>query len=583
MSARRTAGRILGPALCLGLAATAVPTAVAEVDDPAAAPTEAVLVDQTREKGLWEPLLGMFAHTAASADVNGDGYLDLYVGGFYQQMPWDKFFRFGTRGATEISPDRLLLGGPDGFTPDDTFPELRDGNSSGSSFADFDGDGDLDLLVSQYYPYEYVNNVPPPTNGQSVVVLENVGGSFAEPRRVAPEIGARTVAVADYDADGNLDFFVVEDIYYQPQLGPSSSRLYLGNGDLTFDEATAESGLPANISGLGASATDLNGDHAPDLLVSGTLRKQSDPAGAGTYGRARLFVNDGSGSFTEADASMFAMRTGGWNDESAGMAVADLNRDGRSDVVIGAHPYPGLTTVWPQPIHIYLNEGNDADGNPRFRDVTAETGIGAIDSKSAHITLADTDQDGWLDIVSGVSVKDGTTPAVFKHLGLSDGVPQFATPAGLGSERVPTPEISQWENAKIPRYWPTGVNGDFDRDGDVDAFMAEWFPELPSRYFDNRTERNGNWLTVKLPTTDLAPGTTVRIYDRPGNRPKARDLVYSREFTPNESYGGGVPYELYAGVGDARVVAVELIAPHTGERTLLKAVRTNREVTVTLP
>src|SRR5690606_35900703 len=114
----------------------------------------------------------------------------------------------------------------------------------------------------------------------------------------------------------------------------------------------------------------------------------------------------------------FRMVTGGWNDESAGVAVADLNRDGRQDVVIGAHPYPGLITVWPQPIHIYVNAGNDADGMPAFRDVTEESGIGPVDTKSAHITLADMDDDGWLDIATGVSVGDGTKPAIFRHLGL---------------------------------------------------------------------------------------------------------------------------------------------------------------------
>lgn len=50
---------------------------------PCLAAGQAITVqEQTRPKGLWDPLLGMFVHTAATADVNGDGWPDLFVGGF---------------------------------------------------------------------------------------------------------------------------------------------------------------------------------------------------------------------------------------------------------------------------------------------------------------------------------------------------------------------------------------------------------------------------------------------------------------------------------------------------------------------
>lgn len=575
--------------LTAGALAAPAQQALAAGDDasPPAAPI--TVADQTRERNLWDPLLGMFVHTSATADVNGDGWLDVYVGGFYQEMSWSSFFRFGDRGAREIAPDRLMLGGPDGFTVDPTFPEMRDGNSSGSAFADLDNDGDLDLLVAHYYPYEYVNARPPPTNGQQVVVLRNDGGRFTRVGQVAAEIGARALAVADYDNDGNLDFFVVEDIYYQPQLGPSSSRLYLGNGDLTFSEATAASGIPDDVSGLGAVATDLNGDRAPDILVSGTRRTRADPDGAGTYGRARLLVNDGTGQFTEADASVFTMATGGWNDESAGIAVGDLNADGRPDLVIGAHPYPGLTTVWPQPIHVYLNDGPDAAGMPRFRDVTAQTGIGLIDTKSAHITLADMDNDGRLDIATGVSVGDGTKPAIWRHAGVVGGIPQFTPPSGLFEERTATPEISQWENARIKRYWPTGVNGDFDNDGDVDMFVAEWFPELPSRYFENTTAGGGS-IEVEVGPVGRSFGAIVNVYEGHGPRawrgagPAPRgERYFSREVSSTESYAGGMLHRVHVGLGERRKVDVEVIAPWTGERRVVKNVKPGRTVEVDLP
>jgi hypothetical protein len=556
--------------------------------------------ERTKEKGLWEPLLGMFVHTCGTADVNGDGWLDLFVGGFYQQLPRDRFFRLGDRGAKEIPPDRLLLGGPRGFTVDTTFPEMRDGNSSGTAFADLDGDGDLDLLISHYYPYEYVEAMfrregdPPrslPTNGQQVIVLRNDGGHFVRVGQVAGEIAARALAVADYDHDGKLDFFVVEDIYSQEQLGPPSSRLCLGNGDLTFREATAESGIPPGVSGLGAIAADLNGDRAPDIFVSGTRRTKADPPGPGTYGCARLLINDGHGHFSEADSNVFTMRSGGWDDESAGIAAGDLNADGRPDLVIGAHPYPGFTTVWPQPIHVYLNEGPDSAGRPRFRDVTNESGVGLVDTKSPHTTLADMDNDGRLDIVTGVSVGDGTKPAIWHHAGTVNGVPRFTPPAGLFGERTATPEISQWEKEKSPRYWPTGVNGDFDRDGDIDMFVAEWFPELPSRYFENTTQGGGS-IEVEVGPSGRSFGAVVNVYEaearfpwtvlrRPG-RPRGA-LYFSREVSSTESYGGGMLHRIHVGLGARSRVDVEVIAPWTGEKLVVKNVRGGRTLRVQLP
>ncbi|WP_165367900.1 FG-GAP repeat domain-containing protein [Phytoactinopolyspora endophytica] len=538
--------------------------------------------EQTKEKGLWDPLLGMFAHTSAAADVNDDGWVDLYVGSFYQQLPWDRFFRgeIDDRGATEISPDRLLLGGPDGFEPDPTFPEMRDGSSSGSAFADIDNDGDLDLLVSHYYPYELASQDPPPTNGQQVVVLRNDDGTFTRVGQVADEIAARSIAVADFDGDGNQDFFVIEDVYYEDAMGPASSRLYLGDGDFQFEEATTATGLPDDISGLGVVAADLNADGWPDLFVSGSLRGKAVPEGEENVQRARMFVNDREGGFVEADASEFTMVSQLWSDESAGVAVADLNRDGRHDIVVGSHPYPALAALWPQqPVHIYLNDGNDDDGLPVFSDVTAETGIGTVDTKPAHVTLVDMDNDGWLDIATGVSVGDGTEPAIFEHTGLDDGIPQFDTPSGLHDERLPSPEEAQWDRIGTPRYWPTGVNADFNNDGRVDLFAVEWFPDLPSRYWEN-TSAAGNWLKVDV-SSETTLGSTVNVY-RPGDRERGKPPIFSRQVLSTEGYGGGALHTQHVGLGELRAVEVEVIGPAPTRDTARQYARAGETVHVDL-
>jgi hypothetical protein len=551
---------------------------------PAPAAAQAITIqEQTRTKGLWDPLLGMYVHTAATADVNGDGWADLFVGGFYKDMTWNRFFRYGDRGATQIAPDRLLLGGATGFTVDATFPEMRTGNSSGSVFADFDGDGDRDLLVSHYYPYHLVGSDPQAKAAQAgVIALRNTGGHFTLVGQPASGIAARALAVADFNHDRKLDFFVVEDIYSQDSLGPPSSRLYLGNNDLTFREATAASGIPTGLTGLAVVATDLNGDRIPDILISGTWRTKADPPGAGTFRRARLLVNDGTGHFSSADASVFTMVSQDWNDESAGIAVGDLNADGRPDIVIGAHPYPGYAAVWPQPIHIYLNRGPDANRQPRYRDVTKESGIGLVDAKTPHITLADMNNDGRLDLVTGVSVGNGTKPAIWRHAGIVNGVPRFTPPSGLFAQRTAPPTLSQWETAGVNRYWPIGVNADFNRDRKVDLFLGEWFPELPSRYFTNTTVAGGAIL-VDLTPPAQAFGALVKVYAVTATSPHTRGaLFFSREVSSTESYGGGMLHRMHVGIGTRSLVDIEVVAPWTGRKVTLINVRPGQTVRITL-
>lgn len=96
----------------------------ADLADAEACPSTAAgsapiaFTDATDTAGVTAPLAGMMGHTVAVGDVNGDGGEDLFVGTFADRPVEQYQFR----GATGPSADRLLLGGPSGFTPTRRYP-----------------------------------------------------------------------------------------------------------------------------------------------------------------------------------------------------------------------------------------------------------------------------------------------------------------------------------------------------------------------------------------------------------------------------------------------------------------------------
>ena len=481
--------------------------------------------DVTNALGVGQATRGWYGHATAVGDVNRDGWPDLFFGGFADKTP--------TRAPQ--SPDRLLLGTPNGFRVDRSF-SVPSGRTSGAAFADLDGDGDLDLVLSRNVRGEEGGRGPS-------VVLQNDAGRFTQASVVDARGGGRSVGVFDYDGDGRPDLFLVED-----RFSAGSSVLLHNDGALHFSDATAQAGLPRDVQGLGVGATDLNGDGWPDLFVGDSNR---------------LFLNTGKRSFREVHSSTFAWQRFGDEDDPAGVAVGDVNRDGRNDLVIGQHYNSTLDRGKRVPVRLYLNEGNDADDGPRFRDVTDEAGLVPLPTKAPHVEITDLDNDGWPDLLTTASADHGTRPAIFRNLGVTDGVPRFQAPDGLGAAT----------------YWIAGATLDVDHDGDLDVFLVNFDTSSSSVLLRNDTA-GGHWLAVQVGTSGTAGlGASVQVY-RAGAVGDASQLIADRDITASTGFGSGSLPVAFFGVGRAGAVDLRVTRGRSTDPILNRRIAVDRLVDV---
>jgi len=478
--------------------------------------------DITASAGLIEPLVGMFAHAAAWGDINGDLIPDLVVGTFADR-PTD---RYQERGATEPAPDRLLVGSGDGFVVHEGFPQTF-GRSSGAVFVDLDNDGDLDLVLAR--------NVKDGQDLAATTVYENVDGSFAAvDSGIAAEMGGRSIGVLDYDGDGALDLFIAEDRYRG-----GHSRLYRNTGGLRFTDVTAEAGFPDNLAGLGVATADVDGDDDVDIFIAGDNR---------------LFLDIG-GRFEEARGP-FDWPPVGDEDDPAGAAFGDVDRDGRMDLVIGQHFNSTVDFGVPAPVRLFLNH-TEPGGEVVFDEITEAAGLVPLPTKAPHVEIVDMDNDGWPDIVTSASSADGTRPAVFGGLGIQDGLPRFDSPEGLGDAQ----------------YWVAAPAADVDLDGRLDLLLVEFEPSLPS-YLMRNESASGNWLEVSV-GKEVGGGIGAHIFVYSSSAPNR--LLGSAGITASRGYSAGVPAIAHIGLGEIDTVDVVVRLPD-GQELSVSGVLANRHI-----
>jgi hypothetical protein len=259
-------------------------------------------LDYNREP-LMPHLLSTEGPALAVADVNGDGSDDLYVGGGKWQ------------------PGTLLVQQRDGrFHPSrqpaiaaDSLAEDVD-----AAFFDADNDGDADLYV-----VSGGNELSGTENARDRLYLNDGRGGFRRAIHALPSFydTGSCVAPGDFDGDGDIDLFVGSRVVAGKYGAAPRNQLLRNDGTGRFTDVTdalapglAEAGMVS-----AAAWVPRSGDKALDLVV------------VGEWMPVRVFRQD-AGRFTDRTAQAGLTRSEGWWNS---VAVADLNADGRPDLVLG--------------------------------------------------------------------------------------------------------------------------------------------------------------------------------------------------------------------------------------------------------
>ncbi|HLK47230.1 MAG TPA: CRTAC1 family protein [Bryobacteraceae bacterium] len=333
-----------------------------------------------------------FANGVAVGDYDNDGYKDLFIGGVHGNH---LYHNNGDGTFTDVTAKAGLAKGPDA-----QYGPLW---SVGGAWMDVNNDGLLDLLVVNYLAWDIQTEKPceaapgvydychpkfyKPTPNQ--LFVNNGDGTF---RDVSAESGIRVhpgkgmgVGVADYDQDGLIDFFVTNDKMY--------NSLFHNKGGGRFEEVGFEAGVALTengqfISGMGVDFRDIDNDGLPDLAFV-ALDRETFP----------IFRNLGKRGFADVTQSSGMTRL------SAPMAgysptLADFDNDGWKDLFVTRGHVQSLgyapRAEVVQPNTVFRNQGG-----MKFEALTAEAGLTARPpSRHRGSAMGDLNHDGLLDVVA---------------------------------------------------------------------------------------------------------------------------------------------------------------------------------------
>jgi enediyne biosynthesis protein E4 len=437
----------------------------------------------------------------------------------------------------------------------------------GAAVADYDNDGDLDLLVTTF--------------GRNVLFRNNGDGTFADVTQAAGIDSSVTrwntsAAFFDYDRDGHLDLFIAAYVdftvggnkvctdpvgardYCSPKsYRPLSSRLFHNDGNGRFTDVSEASGIARTYgAGLGVSVGDYNGDGWLDLFVANDATPN------------QLWINQKNGTFEDRGLlSGTAVNAAGNPEGSMGIASDDYDNDGDEDLFV--------TNLIGESHALYVN-----DGRGNFEDARGPSGmVAAVSAYTAFGTKwFDYDLDGKLDLFianGAVNIVEALRGQPFPF----HQIDQLFKQGDGGNFAEMT--ASAGPAFKLSEVGRGGAFGDVDNDGDVDVLVTN--NNGPVRLLLNDAGgRGGHWLSVRLDQRDR--GNRWAFGARVGVERRGSPTLWRRVGTDGSYLSASDPrvhFGLGSGPGTAARIDAVIVEWPDGQRERWTGVEVDRAITLT--
>nr|MCU0393344.1 CRTAC1 family protein [Thermoflexibacter sp.] len=491
------------------------------------------------------------------ADVNGDGWLDIYVCNVSNLLKLK-------------AHNQLFINNQDG-----TFSEKSaefglnfSGFATQAAFFDYDKDGDLDCYLlnhSTHYEGTYVPaaEIRPEKNERAGdKLMKNEKGKFIDVSEKAGIYSSAVgyglgITIGDINQDGWQDIYIANDFH-------ENDYIYLNNGNGTFTESIRQVVGHTSKFSMGVDMADFNNDGRLDVFSADMMpeieqiRKESEES-ADAYSIYQFKYSFGY-------YHQFAK-----NALQLNLPISSKN----------ANNFPKNSTQKPSPAQDKVNF--------RLFEIAQLAGVATTDW-SWSVLFADLDGDGWKDlfVANGIPRR----PNDMDYLKFVS-EPNVRYPLLQGIDEAKLKYTEKMPIIKVPNYafknnknltfnnlsknWGVDKAGfsngsayaDLDNDGDLDLIVNN-FNETASIYENQNTDKN-NYLKIKLlgndkNTSGIGAHLTLKLKD---------NIIY-HEQSPTRGFQSSVDHTLTIGVGQHEIIDSLLITWNNGKSQLLTNVKTNQ-------